>query len=351
LIRTEDALATLFAWFDANGGTNRPNVGADVPGINTRVADGLSSPSADEFAAGVTKQIGTRGLLRIDGVYRQYEDFYATRIDQSTGQVVNELGDEFDVVITENTNAVERKYAGLNLSGSWRPGSRVTLGVGYTLSRTWGNVDGETSNSGPVPTSILEYPEYRDPGWGFPVGDLTTDQRHKLRIVGTYTAPLGTLGSLTVGGIQSFNSGNPYAAAENITIEPYVTTAPHYASPPAEVPYFFTEPDAFRTERAFSTDVSAHYRYQLPHAASLELFLKADVLNVFNNHAVVNSQYLNLAVPTNVSAPGRYAAFNPFIETPARGVNWDLGPTFGEASSRFAYQTPRTFRMSFGVRF
>ena len=136
----------------------RPTVGADVPGINTRVAPNLSSPSADEVAGGITKQIGTRALLRIDGVYRKYEDFYATRIDQSTGQVVNELGDEFDVIVTENTNDVERKYAGLNLSGSWRPG-RLTLGIGYTLSRTWGNIDGETSNSGPVPTAILEYPE------------------------------------------------------------------------------------------------------------------------------------------------------------------------------------------------
>ena len=351
LLRTEDALARLFAWFEANGGTSRPNVGADVPGINTRVAPGLSSPSADEFAAGVTKQIGSRGLVRIDGVFRQYEDFYATRIDQSTGQVVNELGDEFDVIVTENTNDVERKYAGMNVSGSWRWGSRVALGVGYTLSRTWGNIDGETSNSGPVPTTILEYPEYRDPSWGFPVGDLTTDQRHKLRIVGTYTAPLGSAGSLTVGGIQSFNSGNPYGAAENITIEPYVPQGLPYANAPAEVPYFFTAPDAFRTERAFSTDLSAHYRFQLPRAATLELFVKADVLNVFNNHAVINSQYVNLAVPTNVSAPGTYAAFNPFTETPVRGANWDLGPSFGEPSSRFAYQTPRTFRMSFGARF
>ena len=351
LIRTEDALATLFAWFEGNGGTSRPNVGADVPGVNTRVADNLASPSADELAAGVTKQIGTRGLVRVDGVYRQYEDFYATRIDQSTGQVVNDLGEEFDVIVTENTNDVERKYAGLNVSGSWRPGARVTLGVGYTLSRTWGNIDGETSASGPVPTTILEYPEYSDPSWAFPMGDLTTDQRHKLRIVGTYTAPLGTFGSLTVGGIQAFNSGNPYGAVENITIAPYVQEGLPYAGPPAEVPYFFTDPDAFRSENAFSTDLSAHYRYRLPRASTLELFVKADVLNVFNNSAVVNTQYLNLAVPTNVSAPGTYAAFNPFTETPVRGVNWDLGPTFGEASSRFAYQTPRTFRMSMGVRF
>ena len=92
---------------------------------------------------------------------------------------------------------------------------------------------------------------------------------------------------------------------------------------------------------------SNHYRYQLPHAASLELFVKADVLNVFNNHAAVNSQYLNPAVPTNVSA--RRA--NTRLSIPSRRRRCDLGPTFGEPSSRFAYQTPRTFRMSFGVRF
>ena len=92
-----------------------------------------------------------------------------------------------------------------------------------------------------------------------------------------------------------------------------------YVGAPAEVPYYFTAPDAFRTERSFSTDLSAHYRYRLPHAADAELFVKADVLNVFNRHAVVNSQYLNLAVLTNVSAPGTYAAFNPFTTTPVHG--------------------------------
>ena len=30
---------------------------------------------------------------------------------------------------------------------------------------------------------------------------------------------------------------------------------------------------------------------------------------------------------------------------------WDLDPAFGTATSRFGYQLPRTFRMSFGVRF
>jgi hypothetical protein len=65
---------------------------------------------------------------------------------------------------------------------------------------------------------------------------------------------------------------------------------------------------------------------------------------------LINPFFVNQAVLTNVSS-ARYAAFNPFTETPVEGTHWDLGPTFGQATNRFAYQVPRTFRMSLGFRF
>jgi outer membrane receptor for ferrienterochelin and colicin len=37
--------------------------------------------------------------------------------------------------------------------------------------------------------------------------------------------------------------------------------------------------------------------------------------------------------------------------TPVQGVNWDYGPNFGRATSRFAHTTPQSLRLSFGVRF
>ncbi len=53
--------------------------------------------------------------------------------------------------------------------------------------------------------------------------------------------------------------------------------------------------------------------------------------------------------------------FNPFTETPVQGVNWRKAPNtaaanlpsngFGTPTSRFAFQTPRTYSFSFGVRF
>jgi len=54
---------------------------------------------------------------------------------------------------------------------------------------------------------------------------------------------------------------------------------------------------------------------------------------------------------SNAPATAPLAAFNPFTQEPIEGVNWRLGPTFGQAASRFAYTTPRTFRFNFGVRF
>jgi len=351
LTATPDAIRIAFDWFNANGGLNRTNVGASVPGVNRRIADDLASPSSNEVAGGVSKRLGSKGTLRVDAVYRKYQDFYAERTDASTGQVSDDLGNVFDVIVTENTNDVERQYAGLNVSGAWRAIDRLTLGFGYTLSRTWGSVDGENATSGPTTASPDSYPEYREARWNYPVGDLANDQRHKARILATYVLSGDSWGTLTIGAIQGMNSGTPYGALAGVATGRYVPAGLPYRSTPATVNYYFTARDAFRTEKAFSTDLALTYGYRLRSLANAELFVKTDILNVFNHSAIVNTQYLNGAVLANNSTPATYPAFNPFTETPVEGTHWNLGPTFGQPTSRFAYQTPRTFRMSFGVKF
>jgi hypothetical protein len=349
LVSSHDALRILFAWFNANGGTNRPNVGSELPGVNRRVSPDLRSPSADELAGGVTRRLGARALVRLDAVYRKFEDFYSTHVDTTTGRVTNDLGQTFDINIVENTNKVERKYQGLNLSTSWRPTGRITLHGVYTLSRTYGNVDGETSAGGPNTALPDNYPEYREARWNYPVGDLSIDQRHKARILATYSLPVTSAGDLTVGLVQSINSGTPYGALGNITIRPYVPANLGYRGAPASVPYFFTARDAFRADASSSTDIAATLNYRV--FGQAQGFFKADVLNLFDQAAIVNPFFVNTGVLTNVTTAARYAAFNPFTETPVEGVNWDKAATFGQPQSRFAYQTPRTFRFSVGMRF
>lgn len=351
LVSTPDALRTLFNWFNSNGGTNRANIGAALPGVNTHISPDLVSPSADEAAAGLSKRLGQRGVVRVDGVYRKFHDFYSTKVDTTTGRVSNALGQNFDLNIIENTNLVHREYSGLNVSGSWRLGGRVSLQGSYTLSRTWGNIDGETSNSGPVTVLPSNYPEYRQERWNYPSGDLSIDQRHKGRVLATWISPVSRFGTVTIGAIQSIDSGTPYGALGSARITPYVPTGLGYLNAPASVTYFFTARDAFHADTSSSTDVSATYSYRVPRASGVELFVKGDVLNAFDRAAIVNPFFLNTAVLTNVSTPAKYAAFNPFTTAPVQGTNWDLGPTFGQPQSRFAYQVPRTFRMSLGLRF
>ncbi len=43
--------------------------------------------------------------------------------------------------------------------------TRVVLGGNYTLSYSKGNNDGENVGSGPIMSSINEFPEYRQQAW------------------------------------------------------------------------------------------------------------------------------------------------------------------------------------------
>jgi hypothetical protein len=166
----------------------------------------------------------------------------------------------------------------------------------------------------------------------------------------------------------------PYAAGNTNGVDPrpYVTNPNNaYLTPPASTTttYFFGPRDEFRTEGQHRTDLAVNYVYRLPGASRMQLFGQVQVLNVFNqfqlcacgstvfgtgsaaNAGGVNLQRLDTTVLTPGTTASRFAAFNPFTTAPVRGVNWDYGPNFGTAASRFGYTTPRTIRMSFGVRF
>jgi len=48
-----------------------------------------------------------------------------------------------DLTVVENTNVLKRKYAGLTTQLTYRFSSSFDVGGNYTLSRLWGNVNGE----------------------------------------------------------------------------------------------------------------------------------------------------------------------------------------------------------------
>ncbi len=371
---TPQAIRAVFDWFFANGGPTLPLNGAPtIPGVTPQIAPGLSSPSAWEYASGVARQFGGRASLRADLLIRHYIDFYMRQADTTTGHVADPTGRQFDLSLITNApdGLLSRDYAGGTFSGTYRFGAALDIGANYTLSRARGNFDAENVASGPVPFDY-RYPEYKQASWNFPDGDLAVDQRHRARLWANYNPSF--VPGLTLSILQAIESGVPYGAVNTNGVDPrpYVTNPGGvYLTPPASTTttYFFGPRDEFHTEGQRRTDVAANYVYRLPGAGRLQLFGQLQVLNVFNQFqlcacgstvfgtgSAANAGGVNLQrIDTTVLSPGttasRYAAFDPFTTTPVRGVNWDYGPAFGTATSRFAYTTPRTIRMSFGLRF
>jgi hypothetical protein len=366
-VSTADALTTLFNWFNANGGTTRPTRGApSIPGLNTHIGNTLKSPHTQEVTLGLSRRLGTRGAVRLDGVYRKYHDFYVTRTDTSTGKVSDQFGQVYDLGIVENNNSlIRRSYRGLNLQASYRPSARVGLGGNYTLGEVKGNFDGESGTGGPSTSGVLSYPEYFNLAWNSPDGDLSADIRHKVRFWATVDIPTpATLGSLTLGGIEYFNTGAKYGAVGQVDSTPYVTN-PGYVTPPSGgVDYWFTARDAFSMEKLWRSDLALTYEHKLGYKQA-RVFFRGTMVNVFNRHGLTNfvggrsndldtgcntQGCIDTTVLTN-NTTSSIAPFNPFTTAPVEGVNWRKGTNFGKPVSRYAYQTPRTYQFSVGFRF
>jgi len=372
------AIRGVFDWFFANGGPNLPLNGApDIPGVTPQVGD-LGSPHVWEYATGVSRAFNSRATLRADLIYRDYQAFYAD-FTSPASRAQDDEGRSYDLItIANDDDQAKRQYVGGTFQGTYR-WDAVDVGATYTVSRNWGNFEGETVANGPIRFEGTRYPEYKQASWNYPEGDLSSDQRHRTRLWMNYRPPFAP--ALTVSLLQAIESGVPYGAGgreaiapngavtSGVDARPYVQN-PGYLTPPAgnNTTYFYTARDAFRTERQIRTDMALSYAYRIPRARTMEIFAQVHVINLFNQSQLcvcgatafgtggggdaggINIQRINTAVLTPVTSAA-LQPFNPFTTTPVRGVNWDLNPNFGRAVSRFAYTTPQSMRVSFGVRF
>ena len=254
------------------------------------------------------------------------------------------------------SDRLKRQYAGLSTQGTYRAAPSLNLGATYTLSRTWGNFDGEGAG-GPAPDGGPQYPEYKQAGWNYPDGDLSIDQRHRARIWATYGVP--RVSGLLVSVLQTLETGVPYGAVATTGLDPrmYVTN-PGYLSPPTAVTYYLTPRDAFRTEGQRRTDFAANYAYKIPGRAGGGAVRPAAGAQRLQPVAVVRLRTAGIPErrrgELSADRPDRDASvqtFNPFTTVPVEGVQWTKGPNFGTASNRLAFTSPRAFRVSFGVRF
>jgi outer membrane receptor for ferrienterochelin and colicin len=354
------AIGQIFDWFFAQGCPNLqtcrlPLAYAFIPGLTATIRDSLDSPFAREYTGGVAGTLGTSLAYRVDGVRREYRNFYTQIVNGSTGSGDDGFGNNFDIGIVTNSSVLERNYTGLHTSLAWRARG-LTAGVNWTWSHTTGNVNAEAANSGATVAAVETYPEYKEARWNNPSGSVLTDQRHRVRLFAAYDLPFipAKLGVLNVSLVQSYDTGVPYGALGLVDSRPYVHGAPAYAVPPSSVQYYFTARDAFRTDDIKRTDLALNFSTKI--GGLVELFVQPQVLNVFNNHGVIA---VDTTVQTAVNA-ARFLPFDPFMQTPILGprpasgtgtTNWNYGPNFGRPRNDRDYQLPRTFTVAAGLRF
>ena len=352
-VSTEQALTTLFNWyFAANGrqdgipGKLATRTTPSIPGVTTKVGDGLKSPNSDEYSIGLAHELGTKGAVRVDYVYRHYRNFYGDFRDMSTGRVYEPISAKFyDLVVVRNTDSVKRNYKGISAQASYRFNKNLNLSANYTLSWAKGSFEGETATDGPVRASANDMPEYRSASWNYPVGYTNGDMRHKARIWGTYRLPIGG-GNWDLGLMQRIDSGLGYDWSASIDTRPYVTN-PGYVTPTSSVTYYFGGRGAEHRDTIYRTDLSLTYERKIPGLPRARLFFRGIVTNLFNLHGIDG---FNTTVLTK-SSDSTLAAFNPFTETPVQGVNWKFGPEYGKVTGPSDYQNTREFSFSMGFRF
>ncbi len=350
-----DALDAMFDWFfNVYGGPNNLDLAyyISIPGVVPRVGDNLNAPYGDEFTAGASFRLGTRGVVRADYVHRKYGSFYASEITPGHPvEIPNSGGAVVDDEVYINDDSIyKRKYDAIMGRLDYRIGSRWNIGANYTWSEAKGNFAGETYDSGPVPGGYFQYTEYKEASWNVPVGFLAIDQTHKFRAWVVWDVIASSHNNLSLSLLQNFFSGTPYSAAGKIDVTDYTPDPADlgYYGIPAAPTYYFSDRGAFRTENVTRTDLAINYSFFINMAGGqLELFVQPEVTNVFNEQAVVTP---NTTVFT-ARNDGSLEPFNPFTETPVEGVNWRKGDSWGEAQAEEDYQLPRTFRVSVGLRF
>ncbi len=212
---------------------------------------------------------------------------------------------------------------------------------------------GETTGTGPVQSIVQQYPEYKQQSWNFPTGDLSQDQRHRVRLFGTLDIPAPkALGLFSLSAIQAYDSGLPYGAVGKVRAQNYIAN-PGYVQPPSGATspvYYFTARDAFHTPSTKRTDLALNWSHKF--GGLVEVFIQPQVLNIFNYLQIAtNGTGLNTTIQ-DATTNSRLANFNPFTTTPVafdRSTNGGNCPNAASGPVAANYCIPAAFGSATGV--
>jgi TonB dependent receptor len=365
----QDVLRNVFQYFNTmQGGTAnttaanlRASGNRTVPGYATYFDGSLAAPYVREVTVGYGSQLGAGGYARVDLIHRDWRDLYGSSVTSATRRTTTPFGIPADLTLVHNSSSARRNYNGVQLQARWNA-SRFDAGTHYTYSKLRGN-DEEIAAGGAVanPEPGAYYPEFIGYDRNAPAGYLAGDQRHRLRAWAGYEIPMrAQAGSLHVSLLQNYDSALSYSAVAPINVTAYAgAPASTYSSVP-NGQYYLSGRGELRVDNISSTDLALRYSRRF---AGLELFAQGDLLNALNRHGVADPRQISTAIGTAATS-ATFVPFNPFTATPIEcpmgaeaktcrdmEANFQRAANFGQPLSDLAYQRPRMYRFSFGVRY
>ena len=324
-------VGTINVYFDATG--KLIGQGADAVSMGKLFVPDIKPRHTDEYLIGTTKDLGHGFTSRLYGRYRKSVNFWEDTPNNSRvvynpppgipqtlyipnlATLLSNLGGG-GTAMNGNTSAVIAQLDGaftkfyeVSTETEWR-GANAFVSLSYTWSHYYGNFDQDGSAAGGIgandfnafvgSSNIADSAGFQT--WENRYGNLTGDQRHKVKFYGSYSFPWdGKLGIFAV-----YQSGQHYQ---------WCDYTPYAAEYKAATGGTLTSDSARYGEPAGSRVLSPHYQVDLNYTQTfwkrknLGLSGTINLFNVFNRQTVtsVNESVHGgfLGMPNGYMAPRR----------------------------------------------
>lgn len=321
---------------------------------NIFVDPDIRPPIVDEVTLAAGRELRRGGFLKAIYTCRDYrdlvEDFTTTTTGVSEVLVDGISAGIFSNTFITNSHLAEREYEAFQVIGRYRVNDRWTLDGHYTWQlRNHGNFEGERANSASTSSLIGDYPEIRNTFSHYPTGRLSGFQEHRLRTWTNYNLDFEEAGDLNFGFLLNWDSGRVLSRTSTLALTPeqQATLDALYVDGPASQTIWYGSRGDVEFDSALTFDVSVNY--QLPLFGDLDLWIKLDVTNLFDEDSQISGE-------TNVSPC--YPADHSFYRGGCIGPVDPLGlPLTFEEPAYFAddrsngdFVAPREVKLTLGFR-
>jgi hypothetical protein len=308
----------------------------------------VKSPVTKEFTAAAGVQLGNNGYVKVIYTHRKVSDFVQVFADTTTGTTtVVKNGTDFGTFTNRvwgNTDDGLRKYDGLQFQGAYRITTRWNFTGNYTLQiNNEGNQEGEDVNRPGAPSYFSGfYPELFNEARTYPIGRLSSFERHRVRAWTTYDLGLGRVGSLNAGLLWRFDSGQAYSIRSTgrafTSVQKSIAAGLYPDLPSTSQTYFYSlgrGSENYESASLFDLALT----YSLPLYRRLNFWVKGEMRNMFNSTPLI--AYNITVSPDPKSAVDSLGIPTGFIK----------GANFGKGTTTSHYPFPREYFLTIGIRF